>query len=37
MSGVTSALEKYQQIVRDVLRGCPGAANIADDLFMARA
>lgn len=34
MSGVTSALEKYQQIIRDVLRGCEGVANIADDLII---
>ena len=31
---MTSALEKYQQIVRDVLRGCPGVANIVDDLII---
>ena len=34
MFGVTSAAEKYQQIIRDVLRVCEGAANIADDLFV---
>ena len=34
MFGVASALEKYQQIVRDVLRGCPGVANIADNLII---
>lgn len=34
MFGVTSAPEKYQQIVRDVLRGCAGVANIADDLIV---
>ena len=34
MFGVTSALEKYQKIVRGVLRGCPGVANIADDLII---
>ena len=34
MFGVTSAPEKYQQIVRDVLMGCPGVANIADDLII---
>jgi len=34
MFGVTSAPEKYQQIVRDVLRGCAGVANIADDLII---
>ena len=30
MVGVTSAPKKYQQIVRDVLRSCPGVANIVD-------
>ena len=34
MFGVTSALEKYQQIVRDGLRGCPGVSNIADNLII---
>ena len=34
MFGVTSAPEKYQQIIRDVLRGCAGVANIADDLIV---
>ena len=34
MFGVMSETEKYQQIVRDVLRGCPGVANIADDLII---
>ena len=34
MFGVTSAPEKYQQIVRNVLRGCAGVANIADDLIV---
>ena len=29
--GVTSAPEKYQQIIRDVLQGCKSMANIADD------
>ena len=32
MFGVTSAPEKYQQIIWDVLRGCEGVINIADDL-----
>ena len=31
MFGVTSAPEKYQQIIRDVSKGCAGIANIADD------
>ena len=34
MFGVTSAPEKYQQIIRDVLRGCEGVINIADDLVI---
>ena len=34
MFGVTSAPDKYQQIIRDVLRGCEGVANIADDLII---
>ena len=34
MFGVSSAPEKYQQIIRDVLRGCEGVANIADDLVI---
>ena len=34
MFGVTSAPEKYQQIIRDVLRGCEGVVNIADDLII---
>ena len=33
MIGVTSASERYQQIIRDMLRGCGGVANIADDLI----
>ena len=32
MFGVTSAPEKYQKIVADVLHGCEGVANVADDL-----
>ena len=32
MFDVTSAPEKYQQIVRDVLRGCPLVVNSVDDL-----
>ena len=34
MFGVTSAPEKYQQIIRDVLCGCEGVINIADDLII---
>ena len=32
--GMTSAPEKYQQIVRDVLRGSEGVGNIAADLIV---
>ena len=32
--GVTSAPEKYQQVIKDVLRGCAGVANIADDIII---
>ena len=32
MFGITSAPEKYQKIVSDVLQGCEGVANIADDV-----
>ena len=34
MFGITSAPEKYNQIIRDVLRDCEGVANIADDLII---
>ena len=34
MFWVTSVPEKYQQIIRDVLRGCEGVINIADDLVI---
>ena len=34
MFGVTSAPEKYQQIIQDVFRGCEGVTNIADDLVI---
>ena len=34
MFGVTSALKKYQQVIRDVLRGCEGVTDIADDLVV---
>lgn len=34
MFGVTSAPEKYHQIIRDVLRGFAGVGNIADDLIV---
>ena len=32
--GVTSAPEKFQQVIKDVLRGCAGVANIADDVIV---
>ena len=32
MFGISSAPEKYQRIISDVIRGCKGVANIADDL-----
>ena len=34
MFGITSAPEKYQKIVSDVLQGCEGGANIADDVIV---
>ena len=34
MFGITSAPEKYQKIVKDVLIGCKGVANITDDLII---
>ena len=34
MFGITSAPEKYQKIISDVLAGCSGIANIADDLVI---
>ena len=34
MFGVTSAPEKYQQIIRDLLRGCAGIANIENFLIV---
>ena len=32
--GISSAPEKYQRIISDVIRGCKGVANIADDLIV---
>ena len=32
--GISSAPEKYQKIVSDVIRGCNGVANIADGLIV---
>ena len=34
MFGITSAPEKYQKIISNVLAGCSGVANIADDLVI---
>ena len=34
MFGITSAPEKYQKIVSDVLQGCEGVAKIADDVIV---
>ena len=34
MFEITSAQEKYQKIISDVLAGCSGVANIADDLVI---
>lgn len=34
MFGITSAPEKYQKIVSDVLQGCEGVTNIADDVIV---
>ncbi|CAB4022188.1 Transposon Tf2-9 poly, partial [Paramuricea clavata] len=34
MFGITSAPEKYQKIISDVIQGCNGVANIADDLIV---
>ena len=34
MFGVTSAPEKYQKIVADILHDCEGVANLADDLIV---
>ena len=34
MFGVSSAPEKYQKVISDVIRGCRGVANITDDLIV---
>ena len=34
MFGITSAPEKYQKIVSDVLQGCEGVTNITDDAIV---
>ena len=33
MSGISSALKKYQQVICSVTAGCKGAANMADDII----
>ena len=34
MFGITSAPEKYQQVMQQVLSGCEGAQNISDDIIV---
>ena len=34
MFGITSAPQKYKKIIYDIIRGCNGLANIADDLIV---
>lgn len=34
MFGITSAPEKYQQVIQQVLNGCSGTANIWDDIIV---
>ena len=34
MCGLCSAPEKYNKIIRDVLKNCQGCANIADDVIV---
>ena len=34
MFGITSAPEKYQQVIQQVLNGCSGTANISDDIIV---
>ena len=34
MFGISSAPEEYQQIVQQVLQGCPGVHNISDDIII---
>jgi len=35
--GVSSAPELYQYVIRQVLRNCPGTANIADDIVHGKS
>ena len=32
--GLNSALEQYQNIVRQTIADCPGATNMADDILL---
>ena len=34
MFGITSASEKYQQVIQKVLKYCSGMANISDDIII---
>ena len=34
MFGISSAPEKYQQVIHEVIAGCKGAANMADDIIV---
>ncbi len=34
MFGISSAPEKYQNVIQNLIRGCKGAANIADDIIV---
>jgi hypothetical protein len=34
MFGISSAPEKYQKIIQDVLRSCQGVLNMADDIVV---
>ena len=34
MFGISSALEKYQQVIQQVLHDCSGTANISDDIII---
>ena len=34
MIGITSAPEKYQQVIQQVLNDCSGEANISDDIIV---
>ena len=34
MFGITSAPEKYQQVIQQVLNDCSGTANISDDVIV---